>query len=506
LSQYKIRLVYSTVINYFSLIYRLLTSILFSVIIARELSPKEFGLWGVILSLVTTLSTPIMIWVYWMQRYFARGFKRATGTGLILTLAYCSLATGIYLYLIELQKNIFGWDVRHLVWGVPFLLLNLLHNYGMSVASVSKPELRGFCISVYNTLRLCVLALFLFLGGSHIDLIVVIMVNAFALLLSNIYLYLSLILVGALNYSFDLNLVLEWFKGSFVPGFNTVYNMLSRYIRVAVSWLSGSEAPAAYLNIAFSSGAPLLQTSHAAMPALYAKILREKRGGDVENAFRLFVILSGFLFPSLILLSKPIATLYNPEYLEAHVLVELFTVYTLILGVQNLCFVIIQGSIDVDRYGIGSVRQVLKSYLVKSYLLKLIGISIAYSLIFALIPVVKEDYLLESVIAIIALVIGTLAVLPFFYRIASQNVSYRLPWREVKASIVAACFIFIYYTLSGARNVVVTNLLADSQILITHAVVALAIYIATEYVLSPWTRRIINKELGKLLKLSEKDL
>ena len=95
----EIRLRYSTIINYASLIFRLFVSVSFVVIIARRLKVEEFGLWGIIFSLTTMLMAFPVFWNKWVPRFYVRGFREAIGTSFILTLIFSIVASLLYIAL-----------------------------------------------------------------------------------------------------------------------------------------------------------------------------------------------------------------------------------------------------------------------------------------------------------------------------------------------------------------------------------------------------------------------
>ena len=494
----EIRLRYSTIINYGSLIYRTLVSIGFVVIVARRLNINEFGLWGIIFSLTTMLMSFSILWNKWAPRFYVRGHYEAVGASFILTTIFSILATLVYIGLSYVEFTILGWGFELMLLGIPLLIFRIFEATLMAICNVVRPEVMGYKGFVYDSLRL--VFAYLFLVVFRFGLVGALFSVVFALFVSDLYVFFVLWRTGVVNFRFSWGLVVQWLKGVHVPLVGFVRNFLSGGLRAIVSWVSGSEVTVAFLNVGFAAEAPLLRISQYASPALYARALRKPRIGDLLESLRLFLLFSGFMVAGFTVLSRAIASLYNPAYAEAYLVIPVITVYGVLAGILNIYGTFISGASRVDAEGIRSWREILFSPLFKVPFMRLVGLVFSYGLIVPLVLLVKGDHVLEALVSASALTLGTVAVFPYFYREVSKMGSPVFPWKEFAQISVASLASGVYYVLSGAWGITVASFWRDAPVLGFHIVVAALIYFGALYILSPWLRGLIRSGLKYILK------
>ena len=493
-----IRLRYSTIVNYGSMLYRLLVAVGFVVIIARKLSVKEFGLWGIIFSLTSMFISFTSFWNTWMQRFFARGYKASSGTALVLTLIYSCLASLIYVGIAYFESLILGWGFQYLLLGIPLLFLRIFESYVASLSIIVKPELIGYKGFIYDSLRL-ILA-YVLLVALNMRLLGALLSVQIALLISIAYTLFVLLKTKSIVLVFSKDLIKQWLKGFYVPALAAFQGFLKGGLRAIVSWVSGSEVTVAFLNVGFASEAPMLRASQSVTPALYARTLRRPRIHDLEEALRLFMLFSGFMFVSFSVLSKTIASLYNPVYVSAHVIIPIVTLYAIVTGFVNIYATFISGSTRVDAEGIRSVKEVLFSPLFKLPLIGLLSIVFSYAMLIPLVLLVKGDHLLEALMVSLALIVGSVIVFPYLRYELKRLGSSIFPWREFVRISVASLASGVYYVLSGAWGITVASFWRDAPVLGFHIIVAALIYFGVLYILSPWLRGLIRSGLKYILK------
>lgn len=91
----RIRLRFSSIVNYSAMIYRMLVAIGF-IVVARRLSVDEFSLWGIVWSTSLMLASLTGFWGFWAQRFIVRGIRGAFGTSLLLCLVYWIVGGAVY--------------------------------------------------------------------------------------------------------------------------------------------------------------------------------------------------------------------------------------------------------------------------------------------------------------------------------------------------------------------------------------------------------------------------
>ncbi len=490
----RIRLRYSTLINYASMLYRMAAAVGFVVIVARRLSVEEFGLWGIIFSASNMLAALVAFWSMWAQRFYVRGREEAPGTGLVLTLIYWAPGSLAYLGVSLLEERILGWGFDYMLAGLPMFLLLTLNNYLVPLSNVTKPELRGYRGFLYDTLRL-ILA-YLLVAQLRMKLLGALLAVELALAAGDLYLGAELRRIGVLRPRFSWSLAAEWLKALYIPLAGTLTQFMRTGLRAVVSWVSGSEVPVAYLNVGFASEAPLLQAAQAATPALYARILREKRGVDVEESLRLFLLFAGYMLATFIVLSRTIASLYNPEYAEAHLVIPLIAIYATLLSLTSIYGTTLRGAEEVDREGVPSYRRLLSSQLFKVPATRLSAMLLSYALAVPALVYYRGDPLRSAEAVAVALNIGVMPALLHFYRQAGRMVPHRFPLRELSAVLAGSLVAALYYVAMGVNGIRVTRFWAYAPSLALHLAAGLALYVFTVYALSPWMRRLVRDALA----------
>jgi len=320
-----------------------------------------------------------------------------------------------------------------------------------------------------------------------------------ALLISIVYVLFILSKSKSIALIFSKELARQWFKGFYVPVLAVVQGFLKGGLRAIVSWVSGSEVTVAFLNVGFASEAPLLRASQSVTPALYARALRRPRVRDLEESLRLFMLFSGFMFVSFSVLSKTIASLYNPVYVSAHVIIPIVTLYAIVTGFVNIYATFISGSTRVDAEGIRSVKEVLFSPLFKLPLIGLLSIVFSYAMLIPLVLLVKGDHLLEALMVSLALIVGSVIVFPYLRYELKRLGSSIFPWKEFAQISIASLASGVYYVLSGAWGITVASFWRDAPVLGFHIVVAALIYFGVLYVLSGWFRGLVRAGLKYVL-------
>ncbi|MCE4606134.1 MAG: hypothetical protein F7B59_02230 [Desulfurococcales archaeon] len=491
--EHRIRLRYSTIMNYSAMIYRMLIAVGFAIIVARRLQVAEYGLWGIILSASLMLSTPITLWATWAPRFTARGWKEAGTTGLVLTMLYWIPGGLVYLLVSFFEEDILGWGLTYMLLGTMLMFLQTLDSFFGSMVIVLKPEIRAYRGFIYETLRIVFAYLFLVYAGLRLDGVVLSV--SLALLAAVLYVGVELYGLGVFTKSFSPRLARDWLRAWYLPTTGLLQSFLRSGLRAAVSWVTGSEIPVAYLNVGFSAEAPLLQASGAGTSALYARSLRSRRGQDIEETFRLFLFFIGYMLPVFLILSKAIATLYNPVYIEAYIVISTVSIYAFINGFTMIYGAVLSGIETVDLNGIPDNRALISSYLFKLPVTRLVSTISAYMLFIPLLYYYRANPLLAAESVVVALLVTTLPLLIYYARKTSIEVSYKFPVKEAIAVSVSALAMSIYYMFVGAYKIIVTHFWAQFPILALHLAIGLVIYLIVLYITSPWTRKLFHDAL-----------
>lgn len=491
--EYKIRLRYSTILNFLAMIYRMAVAIGFAIIVARKLSIGDYGLWGIILSVSVFTALPVALWGTWAPRFLVRGWSDAPSTGLILTLIYWVPSSIVYIIISFIEEKTLGYGSSYMILGIPFMLLQSLDAYLGSLVNVVKPELRAHRSFIYETFRIALAyILVVSLGFGLKGAITAVEIS---LLIAVTYVFLELRNIGIFTLNFSMKLALTWIRSSIIPTTSVMANMLASGIRAFVSWIAGTSEPVAYLNIGLSAQAPLIQASKASVPALYARSLRRGHSGDVVETIRLFLFFSMYLTTTFIVLGKTIASLYNPIYIKAYLVIPVIAVYGLFYGIESIFEAFLTGRDKVDeKIENMENRKLMLSYLFKVPFWRLLTILSTYIISIPILLRYKNMPVEAAEGVGLALLVPTV-ILTSYLHIRSKKLDYSFPSKDLFAFLVSSIITSIYYIASGANSIIVSRFWETFPVLLFHLTVALVVYIVVSALISGWTRKLLSDSI-----------
>ncbi len=509
-----VRLRYSVIINYTSSIFRILASTGFIVLVARKVTIREFGLWGLIFSLTTILARLTRLWGFWAQRHIVYelqsggkyGFYRnVTSTSLILTLAYNLLSTTIYLGIGYAYNSMLGFGFNYFMVSVPMMVFLEYFILFADMAITLKPEQVGFSYFLLDVTRisLAFTLIYLFKMGLYGAIYSI----EAAYLVALVYIVLQLSRKAGLRIKVEklhIDLVKMWFHSISIPFFLVSVQILELTDRSILPAVTGNVDSVAYLNVAYSTRGPLASSASVFMGGLYAKLLRDPRGEYVEEVLRLFFLLNIALAVLIIGLAKPIVSLLNPLYVSvAYLLVPTAIGYAM-YNLENMFLGAIMGGEQFDRM-IKSHRDVelKKTKTFRIHLYRFMR-SITVIIVATLVALALTDPILQASSFVIAKALGFIivALVSFYY--ARRILAFKIPLRELGSFLVAAIIVYTIYLVLGVNGMVYEKFSEQLKILVEYSTIGMIVYFAVSYILSPWlrslTRRIIEVTLSFLRK------
>lgn len=493
----EVRLRYSTIVNYLSMIYRLAASVGFTVVIARKLSPHDFGVWGITLSTTLMLANLWGLIDFWMRRDIARGDPDALPAGTSAAAVYAAVAAAAHVGLGWAQSAIFGWPFGAFLASVPMTVAAVMDKYLSSAVSMVKPEGVGYKNLVLDTVRLAAALAAIYVIGRVVYTPIIAYILGFA---SSSAVSLTILLrLGMRPRLGGLARVREWVRAAYIPLANVVRLSALSGARAVASWATGSELSVAYLNVGLSSQTAIVRASIQSTPALYARLLRGRGGEDVSEVLRLFILMTGFMAASFIVLSKTIASLYNPLYVGAWPIVVLITLFGVTEGLANILTVSAWGSVRSERLTWDELRHTPLFRVTYARLGALAASLLAGS---ALARAAVPDYLGAAAYFAAPLLAGSAAYVIWVGAHVRHSLGFRIPWREVAAGVTASTSAAAYYALSGVSGLIIESFWSAIPALLLHGGVALGIYAAAWYALSPWFRWLVRASLSYLARFS----
>ncbi len=489
----EVRLRYSTLVNYVSMMYRLIVSVGFTVVIARKLSPADFGVWGIVVSTTLMLANLWSLIGFWMRRDIARGDRTAVSAGTAAAILYSIIAAMAHIALGLAQSALFGWPFEAFLVSAPMTVAAVIDKYSSAIVSMIKPEGVGYKNFVLDTVRfISAIGIIYVIGRSVYSPIIA---YTLGFLTSSLVSLTILFRIGIRPWPGHLLKVKEWVKAAYIPLASVARLSILSGARAIFSWATGSEVSVAYLNVGLSTQTVIVRASAQSTPALYTRLLRGRGKEDVEEVLRLFMLLTGFMAASFIALSRTIASLYNPIYIGAWPVVIIISVFGVAEGIASILTVSAWGSVRSERLTWSELKGTPLFRVTYVRLLALVASLLAGSVLARL---VVPNYLMAAEYFAMALLTGSAIYTLWVGSHVRASFNFRFPRKEVTASLIASITVIAYYIVSGAGELIVENFWHVAPLLLIHGIVALVIYVVVWAALSPWFRWLVRASLAYL--------
>ncbi|MCE4601090.1 MAG: hypothetical protein F7C38_05945 [Desulfurococcales archaeon] len=485
----EVRLVYSSISLYVSLLWRMATSILYTIVVARRLNIGDYALLGLSVSFSMLFSLPVNQWAYWAQRAIARRAGSGVGsTGLLLTLLYSLASLPLYIAVAWVESVVLGYGFRGLLLAVPLVVAMQVHVYLGSITSVTMPSrFAGARIAGDTVKLLAALTLVTYLGYKYPGAIA-------ALTLSTVTSMSIMLLLtyrrGMLRGGFEWPLAKSWIRGFYTPLARNMIGILRSLMRPIVSWVTGNPASVAYLHVGLSAETPLLQAGSYTATPLYSRALRKPSGDDVGTSLGLYLIFAGFIAAVLTGMAKPVVTTFNPAYIGAWPVMVLVTVYAFLFGVIGIYRSALIALDTSDRKGLATGYRTFMTRILEANIAAML---VAYTAAVPLMWVYRGDALAPVAILLSSFIAVYTVLLAYYHRLLSKRLDYRPPHSEVAGLVLALAASYSYYYYSGAYSIVVTSFLRDVWGLILHIAVSGVIFYTIMLAVSPLARRILRR-------------
>jgi O-antigen/teichoic acid export membrane protein len=490
------RLRLPTLINYTALAVRTLLNIATSIIIARKLSVAEYGLWGITLSLVSSLSPFLTLLTWWAPRQAAWGRREASLTGLLLALSYGGFAALVFI----VAGRSLGGPGSWLLLGSILALLTMVTTYLAALCSIEEPQASGVWSLIYEIVRLILVYLLLVVAHWGISGAIISMAGGFLAAIA--YLARLAFSRGLIRPSINLGLAVKMLRYSYTQLPGLLARFLREWFRAYVKILTGSLEAVAMLNVGLAAEVPLLRISAAPAPALYARMLRRVEAWDVEETIRLYILFASYMVATLIALAKPIAALYNPAYVVAAPVIAVVSVYALLLGFFSIYSASIAGyeRFDYDMEHPPGLIEVLFRPWSKPGLAALAAGILSYALYPLLLAERAGDPLWGALTAAEALLLGHVGFLIYIARLAHRLTGSRFPWRNALEALAASLVAVGLYVVLGAPWAVVGRFWVELEEVAVAAILGFIAYIAVFLGVSPWARGLAERALTLALE------
>lgn len=283
---------------------------LFLIMITGWLNPSGFGLWEVILTLISVSSYPAGLLGFWATREVARG--RLLGrTVVVFNLAISVLAAAAYLLFSTVAYSRFTSQLEPFVFSVLLIPLAYWNQAALSTANGYRPTASGWSLLFSEPGKLVVgyLALFVFRIGIY-GVIAAVMTSYLLQALVT-----TVLVAGAMAGTTDTTAAKAWARYSWVPGIMTLPPVLASLDTVLASAISSTNL-AGHYQAAFQIGTVVSYVAYLSY-ALYPLLLRGE-SDVVPNATLDLILMFGVpMSAGVIALAPQLLTVLSSAYVAS---------------------------------------------------------------------------------------------------------------------------------------------------------------------------------------------
>ena len=437
-----IRVTYSGLVAFGASLTSVVTGMVFIIIVTRQLTLEEFGVWSIIGSMILYFLISQSVISYWTVRQVARDEpvgKTAVASSILFSLGSLPL----YLVMASLYSEITPELHSSMVLAMILVPANIISTTIQAVNMGHRPHVTGYSILFFHTIKIpfaLALVYFLNLGldgaimAVFLALVGKIAVQAF---------FARKKLIQKLNPAF----LYRWMRMSWIPVYTALGNHIWISDIVIFPLITGSVVGVAYYAAAIAVSQVVFHTT-AISQALYPKLIAAgKHQYIAENLTRQLF----FLLPMLgivIAFSKPALYVLNPAYQEVYLAAVFLSLYRFISVLIVTFDQILTGLEKIDVESSPSFGRLIHSRLFLSPTLTTINNSIYIAVLVAALLLLSSSGVSELYLVTVWSILLPVLSAPFMiYRLILVRKTARipLPKRPVLVYIMATLALAVIY-------------------------------------------------------------
>ena len=335
----------------------ILASLAFIIIVTRQLTPEEFGVWAIIGSMVSYSAATEPIISYWTTRQVARG-KPVGKTSMASTSLFAGGSIPIYIVSVYLFANVEASFIDSMILGAILIPVTFVRGTLSAVNLGYKPHAVSIGMAVFQSVKIPAglgLVFFLELGLEGAILAV------FAAHLVDIAVqvrYARSKLVALLDFSY----LKGWIRQAWIPLYGRIPGVLASLDVIIYTIIVGSIVGVAYYAAA-AAVAGIVNRAGRISQALYPKLLAE---GSRDHISENFTWVMYFAIPMVVvaaIFSRHAMFLLNPEYAGAWIAAVLLALNSLVHVLIGFFQQVLMGTDTVDADEMPRASVLLKSRL-----------------------------------------------------------------------------------------------------------------------------------------------
>jgi len=489
-----IRVTFSGLIAFVVGVVSVFTGLIFVLIITRNLTPIEFGTWGLIGATLNYLLISEVIINYWTVRQIARN-EPVGKTGLMSSTFFMLSSVPIYLAYVY-----FTSDQSNVIFDAMLFGIILIPVYFFSTALVQintghKPHVVSYGNLVFEFTKIPIaLVLIIFLELGIAGAIMTLLLSYISRIIIQIYFAKNI-----LRPKFQFVILKNWIKLSYIPLYNTAANYLKNLDVLLYPIIIGSVIGVAYYFAAFTISNIIIHSSLIAQ-ALYPKLLAEGKYKTISENFSLMLYFAIPLTTLTVLFAKPGLFALNPEYQFADTIVMILS-FKILLTVFHIYFQqILLGLENIDVQPDVKFSKILHSNLFQIPTINIIEY-LSYIIIFIMLLTFNSNISdLDLVLWWVLLAfLVEIPVVVYLFILVKNIIDFSIKYAEIIKYIFAASMVIVTYLTTSDYIIKYNERINDFLPgVIIEGLICISIYLGITYAVDVKTRKIFHSVLSEV--------
>lgn len=464
----EIRIRFSGFIIFASQLLSIVTGLVFTLLLTRNMNTSEYGIWTNIFDYTGYFVLFSGVLPFWATRFMARGKEGTVKTGTLGQLLIAVVSVLVYFPIIILISNAIGTGAYLLIYLISGLYI---FNFYMvtvfeGVLRSMKPQVIGYGLLIEEVIKVAV-ALVLIIGFNQLFLGAML-----ALAVSGLVqvLYYLRLLAGEFRQKANWGYFKEWLKGSAAIAYNAVGGQLVSFVLILLFIYGGSNTRAFYqAALTFTN---VIGYSASLAFALYPKLLAKTcPDEDVGVSFRTVLMFAIPLSTITMIMSTSFLTILHVSYSVAWPVLITLTIDTLVVLISQFYSSILMGAEAFDAEGKISLSKLVRSKIFKVFSITYIQAAIALPVAYFILTLMPVAGSVQAVVYVIAILIGVhLSTFIGLYLIMRSSIRLPVAWKGIAKYVLASAFMgIILFLLPTTSTLTLTA---------AKAIAGLAIYAA----------------------------
>jgi hypothetical protein len=491
-----IRVTYSGLIAFVVGIVSVLTGLVFILIITRNLSPEEFGTWGLIGATLNYLLISEVVINYWTVRQIARG-DSVGRTGLLSTTFLIVISIPIYLAYVYFTSNQSNAIFDALLFGIILIPVYFFSSALVQINTGHKPHAVSYGNLVFEITKIpFALGLIVYFDFGINGAIFTLLLSFLVRIIIQLY-----FAKNVLKTKFRFSVFKNWIKLSYIPLYTTFSNYLKNLDVLIYPIIIGSVIGVAYYLAAFTISNIVMHSSLIAQ-ALYPKLLSEGNYKSLSENFSLMLYFAIPLTTFAVLFAKPGLFGLNPEYQFADSIVIILSFKIFLIVFHKYFQQILLGLERVDVDNNLKFSNLLDSKLFKVPTINIVEYS-CYIVILVFILTLNSN-LSDLELVFWWAILGLLIEIPFVLYLVlmvRKNTEFTVQFLVISKYVLAIFAVILFY-FSTADYIIEyhSSIYEFLPGVLLEAIMCTAIYLGITFTIDMKTRNLFNSFLYEISK------